>query len=231
MFLRSTDLGFASHVMFDGYWESWLTQFLAQRLQPGMTVIDVGANFGYYSLLFSDAVGPRGRVLAIEPVPDTASLLGDSLELNGFWNTAAVHKCAVGADAGATIRLFVPAREPKNASILKNDALAQNEIEVPSTTLDALLKDLPRVDLIKIDADGSEQAIIDGMPETLQKHRPSMVLEYNATRCTDPGRVVAALLSTYGRARYIGFDGHLHEVSREALCDKRHLDDWLLYFN
>src|SRR5882672_5557832 len=75
IFLRSSDRGFACHVMLDGFWEMWLTQFLAHRVKPGMTVIDVGANFGYYTLLLGDAVGEAGRVIAAEPNPDAASLL------------------------------------------------------------------------------------------------------------------------------------------------------------
>jgi len=64
MFLSTTDAGFASHVMLDGFWEIWLTLFFARVIAPGMTVIDVGANFGYYTLLFGRAVGPSGRVIA-----------------------------------------------------------------------------------------------------------------------------------------------------------------------
>src|ERR1700721_2241910 len=52
MLLPTTDVGFASHVMLDGFWEIWLTLFFARLVMPGMTVIDVGANFGYYTLLF-----------------------------------------------------------------------------------------------------------------------------------------------------------------------------------
>src|SRR5882757_2100776 len=83
IFLRSTDRGFACHVMLDGFWEMWLTQFLARQVKSGMRVIDVGANFGYFTLLLGDAVGASGRVIAVEPNPETASLLRESVVLNG----------------------------------------------------------------------------------------------------------------------------------------------------
>src|SRR3954451_10004273 len=81
LYMSTADRGFAGHVMLDGYWEIWLTLFFARYLEAGMTVFDVGANFGYYTLLFADAIGPRGRVIAIEPVPATADFLADSVGL------------------------------------------------------------------------------------------------------------------------------------------------------
>ena len=62
MYLDTTDTGFASHLLLDGFWEMWLTVFFARQVKPGMTVIDVGANYGYYTLLFGALVGPEGRV-------------------------------------------------------------------------------------------------------------------------------------------------------------------------
>src|SRR5262249_7878864 len=67
--LDTNDTGFASHVLLDGFWEMWLTIFFARQVKPGMTVIDVGANFGYYTLLFGSLVGDEGRVYAVEPNP------------------------------------------------------------------------------------------------------------------------------------------------------------------
>src|SRR4051812_47360748 len=54
MLLHTADRGFADHVMMDGYWEIWLNQFFARTMKPGMTVVDVGANYGYYTMLFAD---------------------------------------------------------------------------------------------------------------------------------------------------------------------------------
>jgi hypothetical protein len=64
-FLDTRDRGFGSHVLLDGFWEIWLTLFCARNLRHGMTVVDVGANFGYYSVMFAEFVGAPGRVLAV----------------------------------------------------------------------------------------------------------------------------------------------------------------------
>src|ERR1700736_3927602 len=64
MLLPTTDVGFASHLMLDGFWEIWLTLFFARLVMPGMTVVDVGANFGYYTLLFGHAEGAEVAIIA-----------------------------------------------------------------------------------------------------------------------------------------------------------------------
>src|SRR5436853_284660 len=73
MYLDTRDTGFGSHVSLDGYWEPWITVFVARQLRPGMVAIDVGANYGYYSLLFAALVGDTGHVYAIEPNPEIVS--------------------------------------------------------------------------------------------------------------------------------------------------------------
>ena len=113
IFLSADDLGFAWHLMLDGYWEIWLTQFFARLVKPGMTVIDVGANFGYYAVLFGDAVGATGRVIAIEPVPSTAAVLRKTIDLNGLTHTTRLVVAAAGDRDDAEVHMLVPPGEPK----------------------------------------------------------------------------------------------------------------------
>jgi len=57
----------------DGFWESWVTVAVARHLQAGMCCVDVGANYGYYTLLMASFVGPEGRIIACEPIPSLAN--------------------------------------------------------------------------------------------------------------------------------------------------------------
>ena len=75
MYLDTRDVGFAQHIIMDGYWEYWVTQFMIEVVKPGFRVVDIGANFGYYTNLLSDLVGPDGCCLAIEPNPNTLAKL------------------------------------------------------------------------------------------------------------------------------------------------------------
>lgn len=84
MFVDTTDLSSACHLIADGYWEMGTTKFLESLLKPGMTVVDIGARFGYYSLIAAAAVGPDGRVHAIEADPRNFEILQKNVDINGF---------------------------------------------------------------------------------------------------------------------------------------------------
>lgn len=82
------DVGFAPHIIMDGFWEYWITQFIAARMKDGAVVLDVGANFGYYTLLMSDLIGPSGKCIAFEPNPGVAAKLRKTIAINGFESRA-----------------------------------------------------------------------------------------------------------------------------------------------
>ena len=83
MFVDTRDIGIASHLLLDGFWEMWVTEEMLRHVRQGMTVLDIGANLGYFSLLLADLTGPRGRVIAFEPNPLMSSLARRSIEVNG----------------------------------------------------------------------------------------------------------------------------------------------------
>lgn len=231
-YVSTSDEGFGANVLLDGYWESWLTRFMARTVRPGATVVDVGANYGYYSLLLADLAGPDGRVHAVEPNPDAAALLSRSLALNGFSGRSVVEQVALGAAEGEAT-LFVPDGEPKNAALA-----AGEEIERPGKrclvrvrSLDEMIGPDARIDFIKIDAEGGEEAIIDGMEHILATRPPPMVLEFNAVRYADPGAFLDRLLRSYGSLRHVDHDGHAVAVSPERVLTEHFGEDWLLFLS
>lgn len=230
IFLRSSDRGFSCHVMLDGFWEMWLTQFLARRVEPGMTVIDVGANFGYFTLLLGDLVGAAGHVIAVEPNPDVAPLLQESVLLNGHRTRTQVVPHALGASAGRGW-LFAPHGEPKNATLVgAEDIPGGKTVAVSTLTLDEIALPYAKVDLVKIDAEGGEQGIIAGMKQVIARDRPAILLEFNAARYAEPGRFLDELLATYGTARQLSLDGTLLPLDTAAVLDQTNLEDRILLF-
>ncbi|HEV7351506.1 MAG TPA: FkbM family methyltransferase [Brevundimonas sp.] len=230
LYLATTDVGFGAHVMLDGIWESWLTVFMARRVQPGMYVADAGANHGYYTLLFADLVGPDGRVAAIEPNPATASLLRRSLSVNGFDGRTEVHERALTDADGETLAFHMPTGEPKNARLVSATLQGHPEVQtVTSARLDTLLSHWPRLDFLKIDVEGAEEAMLSGAWGLIERHRPQMVLEYNASRASDGGALLDRLESVYGKIRWIDHESQLRGASRAELTDASNHEDWLLY--
>lgn len=230
IFLQTVDHGFACHLMIDGFWESWVTQFLAREVRPGMNVIDVGANFGYFTLLLSDLVGETGTVLAVEPNPDAAASMCESIMLNGFVGRTRVSACALG-DAHGSALLFLPNHEPKNASIVDNvDSPGGRTIETPVRTLDELAGDGPRIDLIKIDAEGSEPRIWAGMQQIVRRDKPRLLLEFNARRCAEPRVLLDDLMAIYGAPRELSGDGALTSFDADSATTRDRSRDHMLYF-
>jgi FkbM family methyltransferase len=235
LFLDSRDRGFAAHVLLDGYWEMWLTIFMCRHVRAGMVVVDVGANFGYYTLLLADLVGPSGRTFAIEPNPDVAALLRHSVALNGFNSRTSIVEAAAGDAAVAEVLLYSPYGEYKNACIIESPHQVNTENgalrQVRQVTIDQVVASAPRVDFLKIDAEGAEEAIVDGMCQCILDHKPSFILEFNAARCKQPEQLIRKLTSTYKVVHYLDFHSNLVKTSEVELMSQHVGQDWLLFLD
>ena len=231
-YLDTRDRGFAAHVMLDGYWEMWLTQFIARLIQPGMHVADVGANFGYYSLLMADLIGPQGRLLAVEPNPPVVAMLTSTIDLNGYGGRTKIVAAAAGASEGEGC-LMVPAGEPKNAALVNGVAAGDDSglVAVPIHSLDTLLADFPRVDFLKIDAEGAEEDIILGLAGTIARCKPRIILEFNPGRCRDASGLLTQLRTSYPSLQVLGFDAEVRPASNTELLDPTNQEDRLLYLD
>lgn len=232
-YLDTRDTGFASHVMLDGYWEIWLTQFIARLIEPGMVVADVGANYGYYTLLLAELVGPKGHVHAVEPNPAAAVMLRRSVDLNGFaLRTSIVESCAASSD-GQEFLLYVPHGEPKNACLIASADIvspASGTIhQLRGRALDSIAAERGPLDFVKIDAEGAEEAIFDGMSHMLGARPPKIVLEFNVARYKEPLTFIKKLQRHYEKLRYVDYYGNTSAISPERLLSHDVGEDWLLY--
>ena len=182
IYVDTRDKGIAPHLMMDGFWETWLTQYLASIVKPGDVCIDIGANFGYYSILMAALSGDKGHVIAIEPNPAMAKLLRLTASVNspGF----DTEEVAISYKKGK-IKLLVPEDSFGDASIMQRaDRLIQPKAgyKVLTDTLDAVLsnKGIDKVDIIKIDAEGAEPWVFEGMQQTIiQNPGLQIVMEYS----------------------------------------------------
>ena len=153
-------------------------RFLRRILQAGEAVIDIGANYGVYTLSIARAVGPSGSVLAFEPASATASLLEASVAANGYSHVT-VRRSAVSAVAG-TGQLTVGEHSELNALVHGTPAGAVET--VPLTTLDDCLREHGgrRIDFVKIDAEGEEGNILKGGERFFAQQSPLVQYEVRA---------------------------------------------------
>lgn len=171
-------------------------RFLMQELLvPGMAVVDVGANIGYYLLLFERAVGPTGRVLCIEPEPDNLADLRRVVEANRLENVR-VLPMALGSRSG-TAQLA----RGLNGVIVTGGS----NLSVPVARLDDVWHQegfLDRVDFVKIDVEGHEGEVLAGAQHLLMERRPRIFLEMHPTMM-QAGHTVASIVAML-EERYVG---------------------------
>jgi FkbM family methyltransferase len=231
-YLDTRDVSVCAHLLLDGYWEMWLTQFIARFVRRGWSVADVGAHYGYYTLLLADLVGPEGRVLAVEPNPEAARLLRRSIIVNGFDTRVDLREVAAGAAAGGTATLaFAPGMSGGAGieEVMPRHGADLVRTEVPLTSLDALvLPDRP-LDFVKIDAEGSEQRIVEGMEAIFSRGLPHMVLEFNPKRYDDARAFLGRLVRLYGSLRAVDPDGYPSAVDPERVLAVP--EEWLLFLS
>lgn len=154
--------------------EKFETKLFKSLIREGMVVVDIGAYAGYYSLVAADLVGEEGKVYAFEPNPENYALLLKNLEVNRCQNAIPVQKAI--ADRNGRTRLFL-AQKNKGDHRLFDSNDGRELITVDVTSLDAFFKERDyRVDVIKMDIQGSEMAALKGMTKILEKNDDLKIL-------------------------------------------------------
>lgn len=176
---NAPSLNFVNSMVHDQY-EPETKAVLESLIRENMTVFDVGAHVGNYTLLAARLVGPKGHVYAFEAEPENFRLLKRNVELNGYTNVTCVNKAV--SNVCGTLILYVSRQGNDRHSIVNQGSVAAAaKVEVPAITLDAfvLSSGITRVDTIKMDIEGAEPMAFEGMTRLLQqRERLSIVMEF-----------------------------------------------------
>lgn len=159
-------------------YEPHVSARLRELVPEGGTVLDVGANVGWFTLLAAGLVGPGGRVHAVEANPRNTALLRRSVLANGFEGIVTIHPVAA-SDAPATMVL---APQAGSNGIVADDAWYATQFDaqlVHATRLDDLLGGLDRLDVVKIDIEGGELRALRGARGLLERFRPHVLAEHS----------------------------------------------------
>jgi len=184
--------------LLSGRYESHLTAVFERYCTPGMTVIDVGANLGYYSLLAAKLVGPAGRVIALEPNSENCRLLLSSLRLNDVTN---VELLPVAADGAAGWAYYSTHVGSNGGLIEEADLLAHPGTVVPTFRLDDLVQG--PVGFVKMDVEGAEGRVVRGATQIIERDRPIVTTELKEEMLRRvSGTTVADYLGYFERLGY-----------------------------
>jgi len=174
---------------YEGY-EQPTFDFIRMRCKPGGTLIDVGAHFGIFTVCALRMVGRSGKVVSFEPCAATRSVLLKTIALNGFDGIPEIRDEAVSNVTGCS-SFFSSSIPGDAANSLIGNAQHQTKSEVRTIRLDDI--HLPRVDAIKIDAEGAELQILEGSRDLITKHRPAVLLSVHPTQIERSGRPLSHL--------------------------------------
>lgn len=219
LFVLKDDISLAPHLTRDGFWESWVTSWFTKWIRPGMTVLDIGANSGYYTLLAEKLVGRHGHVIAYEPNPVYAELLRQTRNANR--GNFKIREVALSDEVG-TAHLYVPDNYHGSASIMSNFGhfKIKRKYKVKKTTLDKEAQNLvfAHHDIVKIDAESAEETIWNGGHSVWDcVHHTTIVMEYTPNAYSD---AFLDELFKWGDVFAIQSDGEEERVSREWIRDQ-----------
>jgi FkbM family methyltransferase len=164
--LRESDLMWTR---FRGRYEVPKTRFLQDAIKSGMTVVDIGVNKGYFTLMAAALVGDHGRVHSFEPSPENCSWIRKSVTANGFGNIS-LHQMALSDTKGEAV-LNLATTSGGHSILDATHARTGEAVSVATDTLDNVLSQhgVESIDVVKIDCEGAELLVLQGARDVFRK--------------------------------------------------------------
>ena len=196
MYVDPQDICIAPHLLSKGIYEPFQTELFKKLIAKDMTVVDIGAHIGYYSLIAASIVGSGGRVCSFEPESNNYGLLIKNINENSYKNIAPMQVAV--SNMNGNLKLFLDKSNSGGPSLSEKNIGEKNGfVEVGSDLLDNLLeknnKDL-KVDVIKMDVQGSEGLVLDGAQKILANNNLKIIVEFWPNGLKSMGTDALALL-------------------------------------
>jgi FkbM family methyltransferase len=186
------------------------TRLVREWLRPGATFVDVGANWGYFALLAAERVGPAGRVVALEPDARVFARLEENVARNRLGGVLPLALAAAEGPGTARLARYAEGSGNRGVSSLQ---LPGDGVAVATDALDAVLDraGVDVADLVKIDVEGAESRVVQGMRDGLARGRYRRVMIE-----LHPGIVPGVTAAVSGLMRAAGYAGYWVDHSPEA---------------
>jgi len=165
--------------------EPGIAEALARHLSEGKCFYDAGAHIGFYSMIAARFVGPTGRVIAFEPDPDNVRVMVDNLAMNALSWVRVVPAAVWSADGPMQFERGADTPSRMAGKIIPHDDLPSNSgslVSCPAVTLDHLSGSDHPPNVVKVDVEGGEVAVLHGARVTIQNHHPILVIEVHSAQ-------------------------------------------------
>lgn len=200
MYITPPDSALSRELLLCGTYENGEVRVFHELLRRGMTVLDLGANIGYFTLIAAKLVGPEGKVFAFEPEPANFSLLQRNVNINGYENVTLVQKAVSDKNGVEELYLCSDSWGHSLSSVNRGEDL----ISVPVTSLDQFFSEDIAIDFIKMDIEGAEKKALQGMERILGKGDvKAMVIEFHFDELQSQG---SSFEEIWHQTKSLGFE-------------------------
>ena len=200
LFVNTGDLGCPSPIVNGGVWEPENLAVLLSFVRDDTVFLDIGANVGYFTVAVGNRLCRGGRAYAFEPHPALTNLIERSIQLNSLEAVATILPCAV-SDREGSLELFYPEGHLGRGTASRTLDEPGLTISVPAHRVDDLLPAGLAVDLVKIDVEGHELEVLQGMEDVLRRS-PDIKILFEKLEDTSSGNAIAQLLEGHGLSLY-----------------------------
>jgi FkbM family methyltransferase len=174
MMLDLNDVGISHELLLTGVHEALSTKQIRKEIKAGMTIVEVGANIGYYSLIEAQIIGDEGKIYAFEPSPKNFKLLTTNIALNGFEGIFETHPNGIG-NKSETQKFFLLSKGNMSSFLhRKEDKVIKTEgaVDVQIIRLDDFFDSKEdTIDYVRMDVEGYEFEVLRGMEKILSSNR------------------------------------------------------------
>lgn len=215
MFIDKEDRVISAELILSGKWEEYESNLFEKSIQPGDTVLDIGAHIGYYTLIAARKVGPKGKVYAFEPLTKNFNLLKKNVEANGYTNVELIN-AAVSNKVGIA-KLFLSNEDNYGDQRIYDSEESRKTLRINTTTLDKYFSNRKGVNVVKMDIQGSEMLALKGAIQLFKRSRKLKVFtEFWPKALRQAGSSATEYLNLLKRYRL-----ELYEVSNEKASVKK----------